>query len=209
MDYSRKSTRPERFFSDQITITSESGVGGSSTLTSLGINFLQDRRIRLVGAGAIMRGFAKERGMSIEDFTLYCKNHPSGDYDRRCDAEIAGYGSQNHTVIEGRLPHVFAPHGFHVLLTCPLPVRARRRHRDPEYSQMSIPMIKFLIKKRDQDDKERYEKIYPGCMWPVNHFDLTLGTEILSIDDVTKRIIMAHSQWKRDNRKKIHHGITM
>lgn len=197
MTFTRAATKPEWFFSDVITITSQTGVGSSTTLKLMRTALSNDGRKRFISGGAIMRSFAESRGMTIYDFAAYNAKHPDQGYDLKCDTEIRGYGSQNHTVIEGRLPHVFAPHGYHVKLVCPTDVRAGRRKKDKEYGHLPVGEIITMIEQRDSDDDGRYEVLYPGCLWPDKDFDIVLDTSTSNAAQVVNSILKEHDLWVR------------
>lgn len=195
--YSLKDTKPSNYLSFLITITSETGVGSSSTIQSIKKE-LEDRKetvIRYVSGGGIMRAFARSKGMTIEQFAEHNLLYPEEGWDKKCDEAIAAYGRQNHTVIEGRLPHVFAPHGFHVLLECDAHIRAQRRHGHPDYAAMTLQDVEHIILKRDADDRDRYDELYPGSLWLPGHYDLMLSTSIYQSVNIAKLILEGHAHW--------------
>jgi cytidylate kinase len=206
MDYSRDATQPSWFFSDVITITSHTGVGSTTTLKKLREAFAHDGRKRFVSGGQIMRDVAASLRMTIEEFAAYNKEHPDAGYDKRCDDEIRAYGSQNHTIIEGRLPHAFVPHGFHVKLTCPVSVRAERRACDGEGKQSVLDVLR-KIEERDANDDTRYAKLYKGSLWRDQDFNLVLDTSLHVPDQATSKILLAHDEWKRDAADRLCHTI--
>ena len=142
-----------------------------------------------------MRAFAAERGLSIEELAARNRAKPEEGYDAKCDKAMEMYGRQNHTVLKGRLPHVFVPHAFHVRLVCPLEIRARRRLADEEWD--SLAEVVDRIRKRDADDNERYQVLYSGCLWEDADFDLIVDTNILFPKQVAETIIAAHTAWQK------------
>lgn len=191
--YSKAAIRPIAFLSHVITITSETGVGSSTTLKKLREHY-GPVLWRYISGGSIMRARARERGMTIDEFAAFNREHPEAGYDLRCDQDIREYGKQNHTILEGRLTHAFVPHGMHVLLKCPVAVRAERRQAD-EGGLLATHVSR--IEQRDRDDRERYQHLYPGCLWSETEFDLELNTSILSPADVVQRIVDFHVNWQR------------
>lgn len=158
-----------------------------------------------------MRSFADDRGMSIEEFAAYCKDHPHEDYDKRCDEIIRSFGLQNFVFIEGRLPHVLAPHAFHVLLVCEdLDVLARRRFNDikkkavaKNRSYPKLSEVRKKIEQRDKDDNERYEKLYPGCLWSEDDYDCVIDTSYMKPRAVIGKIVALRTLWLREKGDKI------
>ena len=194
LPYSKYAQLPKTYFTHQIAISGATGVGTSTTVKNLK-DRLDDPRWKSVSAGAIMRGFARERGIAIEELAKYNRVHPEAGYDRRCDDATRAEGLDDYRILEGRLAHVFAPKAFHVLLKCPGDVRALRRYGDDVY--VSVNDGKKLINDRDTADNKRYAKLYPGCLWPESDFDLVLDTSKLSPGDVVQKILTAHKKWEK------------
>ncbi len=194
MNYTKEATRPAWFWSFVITISSQTGVGSSSTLKQFRRVFADDNSKNFISGGQIMREIAMSLGMTIEEFAKYNRYHPDCDYDKLCDDKIREYGSRNHTIIEGRLPHVFVPNGFHVRLVCPIMVRAERRARDLGESTTVVAEFE-KIKERDDNDETRYARLYDGVLWPYKDFDLVLDTSSYSPEEIVGNILQAHEKW--------------
>jgi cytidylate kinase len=189
---------PQKYLSHLITITGLTGVGTSSTIDKLLEELGETQALwRAVSAGNIMRKFGEDLGMKmIEEFVTYAKLHPEEKYDEKCDAAIEAYGRQNNTLIEGRVPHIIAPKGFHVLLTCPPDIRAQRRQQhDQKYRKYSVEKVEELILKRDQDDASRFGKLYPGYEWPKEAYHCSFDTSILEAMNIAKDIFECHAEW--------------
>ncbi len=170
-----------------ITITSDAGVGGTTTLEILKRKLEGLGTRQFVSAGLIMRAFAKEKGKTIEEFVTHAKNHPEEKWDEKVDQRIAELGRNSCVVAEGRLPHIFVPNALHVLLVCSLEVRAKRRHKDLQGSKLEE--VTKLIQERDRVDRARYEALYPGSNWEPNKFDLVIDTGITNPEDVAEQIL--------------------
>ena len=194
LPYSKAARAPTRYASDIITITGATGVGTSTALN--GLRGALGMPWRFVSGGSIMREFAVKNAMSIEEFAAHNREHPEEGWDRKCDDMLAAFGRQNFTVIEARLAHAFVPHAFHVLLVCDIATRARRRPADFE-SALS------RILRRDDDDVYRYAKLYPGCLWSVDDFDLVIDTAREVPAAVCKSIIMSHAVWRADRMSEL------
>lgn len=193
-EYSRSATQHlSMSFSNSITLTSETAVGSSTSIDALRAHF-GPLRWRYVSAGSIMRMFAERLGMTIDQFAAHNKAHPEEGWDAECDRAVAVFGRQNFTVIEGRLPHVFVPRAFHVKLVCDPEIRAARRAKDR--AGQSVESVIAEIIARDRNDNERYEKIYPGCLWPLEDFDLVVDTGASFPKEVVTKIAAAHSEWR-------------
>jgi len=189
MNYSKTNTLPSLFFSHQITITSASGVGSSSTLAQLRLR-LGDK-FEYMSGGDAMREIAKNYKLSIEDFVNFLHEHPEIDYE--IDHKQREFAQKNYRVIESRLAHVFCPHGFHVLLTCPAKKRAERLTK-----KLNLPFNECLRKtiERDVNDEKRYAKIYPGSIWPQTDFDHVISTEENPPEIVAQIILGGLFAWR-------------
>lgn len=194
--YSLQALRPKIFLPRSISITSETAVGSTTTVKLL-VERLGAPSVRVLSGGDIMRAFAKERGMKIEDFAKYNREHPEEGWDKRCDDQIVLESQTGNLIVEGRLVHVFAKQSFHVLLTCPFDVRAERRYKDLKYKGYSLSEVREMVSGRDNNDRERYLKLYPGCDWPEEDFDLVVSTETNSPEVVVEKIISGHQSWSK------------
>lgn len=183
-------------YSRSITITSLSGVGGSVTLKAL--RELLGSHYMFASGGDMMRPFADELGMAIEEFVAHIKKHPELGYDRKIDEKLKGFGQRNGVVIESRLAHGLVQPAFHVLLTCEEEVRALRRRDAKEYRHLSLEEVARLLQKRDQDDELRYDELYVGHNWNENDYDLVQSTNNESVTpfDRAHAIILEHDRWK-------------
>jgi len=68
------------YFKNHLSITADSAVGSTTTAKKLH-EILGYAPWRWVNAGAIMRIFAKELGITIDEFAVYTSNHPEEKYD--------------------------------------------------------------------------------------------------------------------------------
>ena len=191
-DYSKRISGTSTYFSNQISITSLTGAGKSALIKGLKSRF-EAFPYRWVSGGGIMRGFALEKGMTIEQFAAHCRSCPEMGYDMKCDETISVFAQHNWVICEGRLPHAFMPLAFKVLLTCELDVRAERRVGD--MNNTTLESVKRSILGRDTDDGERYKIMYPGSMWPDKDFDLVVDNTRSTKEQTVERVVDGHRQW--------------
>lgn len=186
----------EVLFSGQISITSQTGVGKSATVEVLKKKLPS---YDFISVGSLMRKRQKDMGFAtIEDFAGHSNLHPEEGHDEWCDAQIYSIAAhRNYIIGEGRLVHVFMPYAFHVLLTCELYIRSSRRWKDQRKRNPKVKFEKTLqdIVMRDVNDAERYEGLYPGCMWLPEHFDIVISTEFNNPHEVADMILNAHHKW--------------
>ncbi len=185
-------TPPKKYLSHVLTITGQSGVGTSTTMKSL--EQALGPAWNYASAGAWMRQKASALGMSIEAFAAFNRENPGRGYDRMCDEAMAAYGRQNYTVIEGRLPHFFAPHSFHVLLTCDYRIRAERRSLHPDFARFDVSDIADQLRKRDRDDETRYAELYGQGLFARELFDVHIDT-IYPQEQMAEFILDRHEEW--------------
>lgn len=197
MEEKRSLMRDRHFlwrFSKLFTISGDTGVGTSTTVELLYQILKEDRRMRFVSAGDIMRREAKERGISIDDFVKMKEDGLS--CDERIDAETEKYGTQNFGMIESRIAHGLVPAAFHIKLKCPTNIRAERRRLTPAFSHLSLVEVEKYIIERDEADKARFDSLYTGYDWVDSDFDLVISTDNLNIPIQNARLILdEHEKW--------------
>lgn len=193
LPYSKLATQPKdgKRFSNSITISGPAGTGTTSLLD----NFRRSRArmpYRFLSVGGIMRTYADQLRMSIEEFGEFRQANPEEQIDIKLDAMVRSFGKQNFIIAEGRLVHVFIPHAFHVLLSCPLGIRAKRRALDLRVDPQAIEL---KIAERDKRDTIIYGSLYQGWDWPESDFDFVLDTSLCPKHDCIKEIATAHDEW--------------
>ncbi len=204
-NYSRQNLFRSEILPFLITITSLTAAGKTSLMKALKVKFESGKiKMNFISAGGIMRDIAKESGfLSIEAFAKHNRDHPEDGYDLECDNRVRKIGEKDHQVIEGRLPHIFVPKGFHILLRCPLEVRAWRRYEWQNPDELSLNDVMWSIAQRDDDDQLRYETLYPGCIWADSDFNLIIDSSIMTIDEEVRAIILGWRKWLVRNNKLI------
>lgn len=182
-------------FKHQISITSHSGVGSSSLLKALKIK-LADTHYRWSSGGELFRKRGYELGMTVEEFAEYNRLHPEEGHDKWIDDTTIKMAEEDWLVYESRLSHFFMPYAFKVLLECSIDTRVGRRQKD--FPHMTHAKVKKLIEERDKNDNVRYEKLYPGCIWKKDKYDLVLSTEIMSPQELADLLINEYKKWQEN-----------
>jgi cytidylate kinase len=183
-------------FAHQISITSKTAAGKTSLVRELR-KLLPGDSYRWVSGGSIMRERAAQFGMSIEEFAAHNRLHPEEGHDKWLDGHIATLAEEDGMVCDGRLVHFFMPGAFKVWIECDLATRAGRRHKDESHKEYW--RVEREIEKRDQDDEERYTKLYPGCIWQPQQFDLVLDSRSCFPDMLARRLVREHADWLKCN----------
>ncbi|MFV2041339.1 MAG: (d)CMP kinase, partial [Candidatus Hydrothermarchaeales archaeon] len=111
--------------------------------------------LRHISAGVIFREMARQRGLSLEDFSKLAESDDSFDQsvDRR-QKELAKEGS---AIVDGRLSGRFIDGDIKIWLTAPFDLRAQRIAKR---EGVDISKAREDMKKREKSEATRYKKIY-------------------------------------------------
>lgn len=192
-------------FSHQISITARTGVGSTTCLEGLKLkDELKELPYRYIPIGKLMRARgAQNKFKEIKDFAKHKKEHPEEGHDQWCDDTVTIFASHNYVIAEGRLPHIFMPHAFKVLLACPVKVCAERRHKDEvkQNPELSLQSVERDIRVRDDHDDANFQTLYPGCLWQRPSFDYVIDTEHTPPEKVVEKLCHAHARWLKTIRR--------
>ena len=122
------------------------GPAGSGTTTAAKV-LSENLNIPYLSTGSIFRDMAKEKGMSVLEFSKFAENNTDIDkeIDRR-QAELAYEAGD--IVVEGRLSAYFIEADLKIWLTAPLDVRAKRVHdRENKSIEQAVHEIKIREEK--------------------------------------------------------------
>lgn len=182
------------WFERQITITSLTGAGSSSTLEAFRRKYIGKSNMKFLSAGNVVAEFAERLGMDREAFTEYMKKHPEERHDERIDATQQRWGDNNNIVFESRLAHLWGPRGCNILQVCDLPTRAKRRARQLGISEKEALE---LIVKRDSINMHRFDRLYPGWDWPRDSYAgvVDSGREGNTSEVLVEQIELIHKKW--------------
>jgi cytidylate kinase len=173
----------------KITIFGLEGTGTSST----GKLLAEKISYRFRSSGVMMREMAEKEGITLEEFNTNRFNimNETGDTssDFKIDDYIKEFGENNNNFIfESRLAWFLIPDSFKVKLVCEDYIRISRVSDRDGVSQEDAMGNN---KRRQEENKSVYEKMYKGIIYPPEDdvFDLVIDTSNLSLDDVVKDII--------------------
>ena len=143
--------------------------------------------------GMVFRDLAKEKNMSLEDFSRYAETHP--EIDQELDDKIISMAKTgNSYVFDGQLPAFMLKdlNNYCILLTCDNDVRLTRMAKRDE---KSLEDQKKETIAREDSERERFIQLYnldildPGKI--LETFDLIIDTSTLKIEDVFKICLAA------------------
>lgn len=152
-------------------------VGGSagSGKSTLARDVAERLGFKHVSAGEIMREMAREKGMSLLEFSAYAEgNH---DVDREIDERQKKIvSSPRDFVVDGRLSAFFIDPDFRVWLTAPLEVRAKRILGRDKNEFKTLEEAREGIKSREASERKRYKEIYGIDLGDLSNYHLVLDT---------------------------------
>lgn len=166
-----------------ITITGDPG-SGKSTIANALHALLQ---ITYYDIGLIRRDLAKQKNMTLEEYNKYGKAHH--ETDTEVDTYQRQLGEQeDNFVIVGRLSYYFIPHSIKIFIAVDEDVGAKRIAQDlsdakrnklrneTTHATTDSHAVKELIKKRQENDAERYRTIYGINPSNRSHYDLVIDS---------------------------------
>jgi len=141
------------------------------------------------------KGFRLKESPSEADmvaFTAWEAEHPEFKFDEVCDEQIRKFSTDDYRVCEGRLAHLFMLHAFKILIRCNPRIRAERRAK-----KYGVPYLQAMswISDRDDNDRRRYEILYPGYDWNLDDFDLVITNEGIAEKELADIALNGHRAW--------------
>jgi cytidylate kinase len=153
-----------------IAVSGKHGAGKSTVAKALADKF----HLRCISAGKIFRDLAKERGMSLADFSLVAEKDPQ--IDREIDDRTSREAANGNVVIDAYIAGWVASHfaDIKIYLQASLEVRVRRMaERDHRgYTEMLEE-----TRAREESQRHRFREFYGIDVTDIRIFDLVLNTE--------------------------------
>ncbi len=169
-----------------ITISGLHGTGKSEIA-----KLIADRLgILYYSTGQMFRDLAKEKNMTLEEYTNYVESHP--DIDKELDNKVVNIAKKGNIIIDSQLSGYILKSiaDFRIHLTCPLELRVKRMS---ERDQTSLEEKLKETTLREKSELERFKKLYNIDISDKNLinklFDLVINTENLSIEEVLDKIL--------------------
>ena len=142
----------------------------------------ENLNIPYLSTGSIFRDMAKEKGMSVLEFSKFAENNTDIDkeIDRR-QAELAYEAGD--IVVEGRLSAYFIEADLKIWLTAPLDVRAKRVH---DRENKSIEQAVHEIKIREESEASRYKEIHNIDLYDYNIYDVVINSDSFNPESISQ-----------------------
>ena len=181
-----------------ITISGTPG-SGKSTVAKMLVQKLGLERINI---GAIMRQLAQQKGMTLEELTAYAKSHQEidqeVDHKTRDQARVLAQKGKN-VLVEGRVQFFFLPESIKIFLKVDFEEAAKRILKDLQNAEkrrerneevvLSLPKVKEKIIRREEEDAQRYKKLYGLDHRDEKQYDLIINTTSLTPEKAVEKIL--------------------
>lgn len=165
-----------------ITVSGPHGTGKSTYAKALA----EALGLRYISAGRMFRDLAKERKMSLEDFSTLAAKDPA--VDRLIDERTKAEAKKGGVVIDAQLGAWMAGDlaDVKLLLVAPDEVRFKRI---AERDGTSVDSAQKETIAREQIQKDRYKKYYGIDVGDLSVYDLKIDTSQHSVEKTTLLVI--------------------
>ena len=164
-----------------ITIGGLAGTGTSTTAELLS----EKLGIDYISAGSVFRDMAREKGMSVLEFSEFAEGND--DIDKEIDkrqAELAK--SADNLIVEGRLSAYFVEADLKLWLVTPFDVRSQRI---AERESKSVDVASEEIIVREESEALRYMDIHNIDIKNMDIYDLIINTGTFNPEEVSEIIL--------------------
>lgn len=161
-----------------VTISGLHGAGKTTAAKYLAKKF----GLEYACAGDVFRQMAKERKMSLEEFSKAAEKNPR--IDMMIDKRTAELAIKGNVLIDGRLAGWMAKKAdLRILLTAPLEVRVKRIIGR---EKRKFKEVLRETRVREKSEAMRFKKFYGIDVNDYSNFDIVINTERLSVAAVQK-----------------------
>jgi cytidylate kinase len=170
-----------------ITISGLHGTGKST----IGKLLAEKLGIEYYSTGQAFRDLAKEKHMTIEDFTFYTENHP--EIDNELDDKVLEKANKGNIIVDSQLSgHLLkSVADFKIILVCPLKIRVKRM-AERDLSTFEDKLKETLL--REKSELERFRELYNIDLSDEealkNLYDMVINTQNLTIQEVLNKILL-------------------
>ncbi|RLG56806.1 MAG: cytidylate kinase, partial [Candidatus Hydrothermarchaeota archaeon] len=152
--------------------------------------------LRHVQAGMVFREMAKERGMSLQEFSKLAEKDKS--FDRLVDERQKELAKQGNVVIDGRLSGWLIDADLKIWLKASLDERAKRvaKRENKDYETALKE-----TRERERSELKRYKEIYGIDLNDLSPYDFVINTELWSAEVIVETIKNLVEKMKRGDRQ--------
>lgn len=183
----------------RIAISGHSGCGNTTATTNVG------RALQTSIINYTFRDLARDLNLSFDEIHKNASNDLI--YDYLTDLILIRNALANEKIVIGsRLAAWLMDADLRIWLHASLETRASRISQRETERQSSYEQTLYKTLKRDEQNKERYLRLYGLDINDHSGFDITINTEMLIAHQVSS-LIVAAAQWAKDNsleRKNLH-----
>lgn len=172
----------------KITISGRIGAGKSSVAKELSKRL----GLRYYSAGDYMRGLAREKGMSLIEFSRIAEEN--NEYDKNIDSWLKELGEkEDDFIVDARLGYFFIPDSFKIFLDIDEREAAERIFKQGREENKGLGFEEILkeIRLREKSQKLRYKKYYNIDFPQLESFDLIIDTKGKTVENIVEEIIEA------------------
>jgi cytidylate kinase len=145
--------------------------------------------LKYISAGTVFRQVAKEKGMTLDEFSRYAERHPG--IDRQIDRRTADAAKKDNVLIDARLAGWMAKSAdVKILLTAPLKLRVRRI---ASRERRKYKDVLAETEKRERSEARRFKQFYGIDVNDHSVFDLVVNTEHWSAREMVRMLKLAVS----------------
>ncbi|HOP09838.1 MAG TPA: AAA family ATPase [Candidatus Methanofastidiosa archaeon] len=156
------------------------GPPGSGT-TSIARMLSSDHGLIHIYAGMIFREMAKERGLSLAEFSRLAESDES--FDRSVDERMAKLAiADKDSIAEGRMAaFVVEDPDIRIWLDAPFNVRVARI---AEREGLTEEIVKAMTIDRQKSETQRYQRYYGVDIYDLSNYDIVINTEKWNVQGV-------------------------
>jgi cytidylate kinase len=171
-----------------LTISGLHGTGKST----VGKLISQKLGLRYYSTGQAFRDLAKEKNLTLEEFTNFVEENP--DIDKILDDKIIKIALEDKVIIDSQLSAYILKSiaDFKILLTCQIETRVKRmseRDNSPYEEKLKETLL------REKSELTRFNKLYDidlnNQLVIQNLYDLIIDSTELTVDEILDLIITA------------------
>ena len=166
-----------------ITISGFHGTGKTTIAKKLAEKF----NIRYISAGDIFRQMAKEKKMTLKQFSKYVEKHPEIDYE--IDNRTIEEAQKGNVVLEGLLVawKTRDLSAIHILLRAAEKVRI---DRIAQREDLPYEGVKEDTLGREESEINRFKKLYDINLNDYSVYDIVLNTELWTEESIIQIVFL-------------------